>query len=340
MFSVGGAGSSGSSRQFGNSETRERVAPAQSDTHRGYRHEALLWRGAAEFVDGTVPFITDGLAAGQAVMVAVIPERWDHLRAALGSDADDVRYVDMAEVGANPARIIPAWRDFVDACSGSGAPVRGIGEPVWAGRRDAEISECQLHEALLNVALDPGTPLWLRCPYEVDALDPGVISEAKRSHPLLLGPDGCTGSTSYAGVTYVQDSFGADLPAGSDPADVLDFSFRNLREVRKLVARHARAAGVGRNARDDLALAAQEVATNSVRYGGGAGRLTVWMDGLALVCEIRDRGVITDAMVGRRAPALDQARGRGLWIANQLCDLVQIRSGDTGTVVHLHTWLQ
>jgi anti-sigma regulatory factor (Ser/Thr protein kinase) len=317
-----------------------RVAPAESVTHRCYRHEALLWSGTAEFVDGTVPFIAEGLAAGQAVMVAVIPERWEHLRAALGSAADDVSYVDMAEVGANPARIIPAWRDFVDARTGNGAPVRGIGEPVWAGRRDVEISECQLHEALLNVALEPGTPLWLRCPYEVEALDPAVIAEAKRSHPLLLGPDGYSGSTSYGGMSYVQDAFGADLPVCAEPADVLDFSLRNLRGVRELVARHARAAGVAGDAPDDLALAAQEVATNSVRYGGGAGRLTVWVDESALVCEIRDRGVIADAMVGRRAPALDQVRGRGLWIANQLCDLVQIRSGDSGTVVQLHTWLQ
>jgi hypothetical protein len=28
--------------------------------------------------------------------------------------------------------------------------------------------------------------------------------------------------------------------------------------------------------------------------------------------------------------------GRGLWLTNQLCDLVQIRSGDAGTVVRAH----
>ena len=28
--------------------------------------------------------------------------------------------------------------------------------------------------------------------------------------------------------------------------------------------------------------------------------------------------------------------GRGVWLANQLCDLVQIRSGAAGTVVRLH----
>jgi anti-sigma regulatory factor (Ser/Thr protein kinase) len=38
-------------------------------------------------------------------------------------------------------------------------------------------------------------------------------------------------------------------------------------------------------------------------------------------------------------PPLSDEGGRGLWLANQLCDLVQIRSGENGTVVRLLTWL-
>ena len=38
--------------------------------HDSYRHEALLYRGDDEFVAGTVPFIREGLQAGQPVMVA------------------------------------------------------------------------------------------------------------------------------------------------------------------------------------------------------------------------------------------------------------------------------
>jgi anti-sigma regulatory factor (Ser/Thr protein kinase) len=51
---------------------------------------------------------------------------------------------------------------------------------------------------------------------------------------------------------------------------------------------------------------------------------------------VTDRGYITDPVVGRRAPKPMQDRGRGLWIANQVCDLVQIRSSDRGTTVRLH----
>ena len=36
---------------------------------------------------------------------------------------------------------------------------------------------------------------------------------------------------------------------------------------------------------------------------------------------------------GRMAPT---PAARGLWLANRLCDLVQVRSGEQGTVVRLH----
>jgi hypothetical protein len=68
------------------------------------------------------------------------------LRSALGCDADRVAFADMADVGANPARIIPAWRDFVAGNDLDRRRARGIGEPIWAGRSPAELVECQRHE--------------------------------------------------------------------------------------------------------------------------------------------------------------------------------------------------
>src|SRR5438132_6772395 len=126
-----------------------------------FRHEALLYAGQAEFVDGTTAFIRDALASEEPVLVVVDAAKIDLLREELGRDADDdtVCFADMAEVGRNPARIIPAWREFVAHRAGEGGAVRGIGEPIWAGRTPAELVECQRHEALLNLAF-AGTPAW------------------------------------------------------------------------------------------------------------------------------------------------------------------------------------
>ena len=311
--------------------------PAAS--HTSYRHEAFLYRGDDGFLAGTVPFVRDGIAAGEPVMVAVIERRWALLRDALGVDAKHVDFVDMAELGHNPARIIPGWRSFVDGRCRDEQPVRGVGEPIWSGRRDAEVVECQLHEALLNLALAPDTPLWLRCPYDVDALAPPVVEEAHRSHPILVDTDGYTGSLSYGGAYHVGEVFGRELPAPGVPTNRLVFGADELHEVRKLVTSHAGAAGLDPERVWELGLAVHEVATNSVKHGGGSGSLRVWFETGSLVCEVRDTGRLDDPLAGRHRPVPTEPDGRGLWMANQLCDLVQVRSTAHGTVVRMVAWL-
>jgi hypothetical protein len=94
------------------------------------------------------------------------------LHDALDGQAGQVEFVDISEVGRNPARLIPVWQWFLDTRSSPRRPVRGIGEPIWPGRRPEEILEIQLHEALLNIAVDPEIPFWLVCPYDAGALSP------------------------------------------------------------------------------------------------------------------------------------------------------------------------
>ena len=93
--------------------------------------------------------------------------------------------------------------------------------------------------------------------------------------------------------------------------------------------------GLGAERTADLVLAVDEIVTNSVRHGGGAGTLRAWIDGDAVVCEVNDDGYLQDPLVGRRRPTPDAMGGRGLWLANQLCDLVQVRNGVEGCVVRV-----
>jgi anti-sigma regulatory factor (Ser/Thr protein kinase) len=309
--------------------------------HTTYRHEAFWYRGTEEFVSGLVPFVRDGVAAGQPVMVAAIAPRLERLRTALGADADRVQFHDMGQLGSNPAQIIPAWRAFVDAHGDQ--PLRGIGEPIWAGRREAELLECQLHEALLNLAVDPDTPLWLRCPYDLEALGCDVIEEAQRSHPVLvdaeLDDDAYWGSTRYGGVDHATSSFARDLAEPTVPTERLSFLGQSLPAVASLVATRAAAAGLDDGRVAEVVRAVQQVALNSVRHGGGSGELRIWREPDAFVCEVRDHGHIDDPLVGRRAPATERARQGGLWLVNQLCDLVQVRSTEYGSTVRMLTWL-
>ena len=106
--------------------------------------------------------------------------------------------------------------------------------------------------------------------------------------------------------------------------------------VRGIVAASAASAGLDALRADDLVVAAHEIATNSVRHGGGRGELRLWRDDRSVICDFTDGGLIHDPMVGRERPLTGSAGGRGVWLANQMCDLVQIRNMPTGTVVRLH----
>lgn len=306
-----------------------------SPSLRSFRHEALLYAGVDELIAGAIPFIRAGLDADEPVMVALEPTRLEALRAALGADADRVGLVDMAELGRNPARIIPAWRNFLDERVPSGGPVRGIGEPIWSGRSHDELVECQLHEALLNLAFAEVEGFRLLCPYDVTTLDAAVVHEACCSHPYLHAAEG-TASRVYRGLETVAAPFDAPLPPPARRAEVISFSTQSLREVRELVAHRAELAGLDSMRSGDLVLAVHELATNSVRHGGGAGVLRVWLADGVLLCEVKDRGHIADPLVGRHQAADLALGGRGLWMVNRLCDLVQVRSTAGGTTVRVH----
>jgi anti-sigma regulatory factor (Ser/Thr protein kinase) len=312
------------------------IAPARCPTGQTFRHEAFLYASEDEFLEGMLTFIREGLSDGEPVMAALSAAKIARLRRELGDDAERVCFADMARVGSNPARIIPAWHEFVDGRPAPDQPIRGIGEPIWAGRTPAELVECQRHEDLLNLAFADTPAFRLLCPYDTEALDGAVIHEAHCSHPILVEDGVERESAGYRGLEQVAAPFGKPLPEPPSPPSAMAFDIDTLGTVRRIVSAHAAGAGMSAWRTGDLILAVDELATNSVRHGGGRGVLRVWHDGGALICEVRDRGRIDEPLVGRHVPSTDQPGGFGVWLVNQLCDLVQIRSVAGGTVVRLH----
>lgn len=299
--------------------------------HTGFQHEALIYDGADEYAARTVPFLQAGIEADQALLVAVGPDQTELLQRELGEDAEWVRFADMREVGRNPASIIPLWREFVE--ESAGRPLRGIGEPVWAARSSAALEECRRHEALLNVAFDRG-PAWeLLCPYDAESLGDEVLDLVAHSHPTV-----CQGGRTEDSPSFARDPdcLGGELPPPAATPEIFDFELTQLAEVRRRVSDAAERAGMDALGVADLVTAASELAANSVMHGGGSGTLRLWCEGERLLAEVEDRGRIEEPLAGRIRPDISQEGGRGLWLANQLCDLVQIRSGERGTTVRLH----
>jgi anti-sigma regulatory factor (Ser/Thr protein kinase) len=298
-------------------------------------HPALLYRNDEEYLAGTVPFIRDGLTAGDPVAVAVPGPNLALIRQALGADAPRVLLRDMAAAGRNPGRIIPTvLLAFADAHPGR--RVRLIGEPIWAGRTATEYPACAQHEALINAAFT-GRPATILCPYNTELLDPVWIADAYKTHPLIWHGSSRFDSAHYDDPVAVAAGFNQPLPVPPPDAATTTVDLYALRVVRRFVAEHGNRAGLAPERVADLTLAVNELAANAVEHGGGTGHLAVWIEDDYLVCQLTDGGYLSHPLAGRiPVPADAHTGGRGLLLVNQLCDLVRVHTTPAGTTTRIH----
>ncbi|SEN17997.1 sensor histidine kinase [Actinacidiphila rubida] len=310
--------------------------PASAARFTAHRHELYPYSGRDAFVEGTAGFIQDALDGGEAVVVAVPQDKASMLRAEIREDTA-VRYVDTSPVAHHPGRLIDSWQEWIRECASEGRPVRGIGESPWDDvRSPLEAEELLYHEWLLNRAFAEGPAWWLLCPYDT-ARDAAGLAAMARCHPETRTGGGTARSEDYdPGAPYAF----APLTEPWEPHDEFAYALGDLPALRETIAARAARHGLTGRTLNDLHLAATEVATNSIRHGGGRGVLRTWREDRHLVCDFRDVGHIEDPLAGRTRPRPGQLGGRGLWLVHQLCDLVQIRSAPgEGTTVRLHTEL-
>ena len=219
----------------------------------------------------------------------------------------------MHDLGSNPAQIIPAWREFVDEHAGHGRPMRGIGEPIWAERSPPEMLECQLHEALLNLAFADGCSMRPALPVRHARSRRGaVIAEAHSEpsrDPVVDGHRALT-SDCYHGIDVVSAPFAHPLKRSRPPSTqpCSPFGSDTLDAVRPLPLAPQRAAsivGMDTTRVGDIVLAVNEVATNSVLHGPAArGRCSCGRRAATLICELSDPGGYFDNPLARDANLL------------------------------------
>lgn len=295
-----------------------------------FSHEALPYAGHAEFVSCCVSLISDGLESGLRPLLLAEEAKLSDVRDALGvAAADDVAFVPTDEHGRNPNRLTTLLHSFQSAADGQRS--LGINEPMHPGRSPSAVAETQFGETVLNTSALRSWPLDVVCLYDSTALDGDVLDGMRRTHPVVRGePPNGTYDPELAMAL-----FRTHPPPAPACAQGMTVGDHDLGALRAFIRDFAGRQGLAPDRVADLVLAANEVVTNSLRYGGGTCRLRVWRDGPGVVCEFADKGHITDPLVGRLAPAPTASSGRGLWLANHLCDLVQIRSSPAGTVVRL-----
>ena len=306
---------------------RSAEMPDEAAVDGGLSHLAFFYRDQRDYVARIEEFAGAGHAAGEPAFIAVPGDKASLLRDHLGGP---VRYADMAELGRNPARIIPEVRDFIDAHSGR--RVRYVGEPAWPGRSAAEMCEVARHEALIDLAF-AGMPVTILCPYDAAGLPPSVVRAAERIHRTVAGNGHRAAAPSSWPGTLPPE---CDRPLPDPPAAAETLSYESdLRPLRRLVAGYAHRTGLPDERAANLVLAASEIAANTLRHTSAGGTMHIWHTGEEVLCQIRDQGWITDPLAGRTRRLPDE-RGHGLWVVNQVCDLVEQRTGPAGTTIRMH----
>lgn len=290
----------------------------------GYRHEAFPYSGDDDFISMAAEFLGDGLAVGEPGVLISAGNRLVGVRDALGSVSDQVRFVDTSTQARNPALVLSVLQSFVG--DAGGRRVRGLGDLTRPDRTPAMLAEAQLHDLLLNTPVCDDWNIWLGCPYDSAGLADDVVDSMLASHPA--------GHTDMTNV--LAEKFGAELPLRPADAETFAVDARDLGAVRAVVRTAATMAGLPDDRADGFVYAVNEVVTNSIRHGDGAAELALWSADGSLVCEVHDGGRMGDVLAGRLAPALGRTSGRGLWMVNHLCDLVQVRSPESGTSVRMH----
>jgi len=294
-------------------------------------HRALFYQDSEDYLDGIWSFIAPALEAGEPVAIAVPGPNLMLVRDRLADEhPPEIELLDMAELGSNPGRIIPTVEAIAERRSGR---LHYVGEPIWPGRSPEEIREATRYEALINAAWPAGEVLAL-CPYDAAGLDDSVLIDAEHTHPGLVRDGRPEASAAYGGAVP-PPRCEAPLPEPPPESVAIPFDAQDLRRVRTVVAEQAAGAGLRRERVAELVLAVNELTTNTVRHAGTSGILRVWSERGKLVCQVEDGGRISDPLAGRRR-GLPGIGGLGLWMVNQLCDLVEVRTGETGSTVRVH----
>jgi hypothetical protein len=308
---------------------------ASKPSRPSFAHQACLYGSDDEFLAAAVPFIEGGLAGGEPVAAVTTSANLDLLNRALGPWAGGLDYAETAYFGRRPAQRVAAFDRYLKRHSRRAGQVRILAEPAWTGRSEREIRAWKRMEASLNLIFADAR-MWMVCPYDTRLLRPDIVADACRTHPFTVAGRDTLPSADYTEPAAFTDGCDAvPLPPAPDDATALTFA-GDLAGLRHFVHTEVSALGL---AADDAALFVTAVAEAASYVGNDGGHVAVmvWERPGAIVCDLHlEGGRLADPVLGLRPAEIERPRpGDGLWLASQVCELVETRSTDAGCTLRL-----
>jgi CheY-like chemotaxis protein len=165
----------------------------------GCRHEALIYSSTDEFASATLPFVEEGLTRGDDLLVVLREAGRTVLREALGRDADRIEFADALPWYRSPEHAFQGYsRYLADHPDGGAARVRVVAEVIWPeSSAAADVAGWKRYEAGISPAM-ASVPVSFICAYDTRELPAGIITDARRTHPVLRTAEGARPSADYA----------------------------------------------------------------------------------------------------------------------------------------------
>lgn len=298
-------------------------------------HAVAFHRSREDLLRQLVPLVTAGLERGEPVALAVQPSTMDELSDTFGSIPGLVQLAtpDARDSGSGQTLAGHRALQLRELTASTGAAT--VISEHWNRFDGVDGSFWTELDAAMNVALSD-LPLQMTCFFPEMPLHLEILDGARRNHPLLLVAGERRRNPERQRPHEVLAELPAPAPVLLGPPDLrIAFGAWQLNEVRDAVESSLLAAGYARDRAEDVVLAVNEVATNAVEHGTADAQISVWTTADGFVFEVQDDGSLRDPLPGLRAPHPSEPRGRGIWIARQLCDSLHVWAGRTGTHVRL-----
>jgi anti-sigma regulatory factor (Ser/Thr protein kinase) len=297
-----------------------------------FRHNALVYESQGEYVALLVPFLREGIEAGEGAIVAHTKPGLAVMREALGADAEHVTFADVGSIYTRPARTLASYHAVFAERLRETPSFRAVAD-VQFGPNPGERKLWTGYEAVFNLSFSH-LPAWVVCTYDGNRLPDPMRDAVWQTHPEVVTGDGWNASDLYEDP---ESLLGRTIPEPAPLSGLRSIPFgRDVEEFREQLSRELVAEDVPEAKALDMLLAATEIATNAFEHGGGVEEVRVGRAEGRFVCEIVDRGEgFDDPTAGYLAPR--EGVGTGLWVARQLTWRIEFFRSPAGFTTRL--WL-
>lgn len=311
---------------------------AASETE-GHFHETAFYSSDEEFLAIVVPFLTDGVAAGEPTLVSLSEANSQLVSSALPKSSG-VSFVPRGAQYTRPAAAIRAYQELLAEYTRKGAnQIRIVGDVPHPGL-GVEWGWWARYEAVVNDAYD-AYPLWALCPYDVRCTPADVLADVARTHPKLATVDGGhVDNPDFVDPTgFLAGLINSSPPPEPEPPAVV---LRNptaaaAREaVRHIAAR--RLTPIADTVVNDLVFAVSEGVENAMIHGSAPTTVRIWSYPDGFVAHVSDAGSgPLDPYTGLLRAGTGAGAGLGLWLAHQMCADISLHRHAAGFTLRIAT---